>query len=333
MNLESAARAALSFLLLAAASPALAQQDDTASYPNRQITLITITAPGAALDTVARTIGNGLQEQMGQPVVVVNRVGAGGNIGVGELARSRPDGYTIGMITGGTHGVNPHFTPTNAFDPIKDFQPITLAADLNIILNVRSDFAARTLKELIDYAKANPGKLSFGSAGVGTGLHMTGELAKLKTGLDMVHVPYPGVAKSLPDLLGGQIQVLMANPADVGNLIRDGRVRGLAVAAKTREKTLPDVPTFVEQGFPEVIGSTWFGVAAPAGLPKPIIDRLHREIHATMKSAKTQERLAQLGMNIMLNTPDEFMGLIKSEIAKWGPIVAAAKAAAPAPAK
>lgn len=331
MKMMKVALAAVSALSLS--WPAAAQSDDPAAYPNRQITLITVTAAGAALDVVARTIGNGLQEQMGQPVVVINRVGAGGNIGVTELARSKPDGYTIGMITGGTHGVNPHFTPTNAFDPIKDFQPITLAADLNIVLNVRSDFPAKSLKELIAYAKANPGKLSFGSAGVGTGLHMTGELAKLKTGLDMVHVPYPGVAKSLPDLLGGQLQVLMANPADVGNLIRDGRVRGLAVAAKTREKTLPDVPTFAEQGYPEVIGSTWFGVAAPAGIPKPILDRLHREIHIVMKAPKTQDRLAQLGMNIMLNTPDEFLALIKSEIAKWGPIVAAAKASSPAAAK
>jgi len=136
-------------------------------------------------------------------------------------------------------------------------------------------------------------------------------------------VPYPGVAKSLPDLLGGQLQVLMANPADVGNLIRDGRVRGLAVASKTREKTLPEVPTFTEQGFPEVIGSTWFGVAAPAGLPKPILDRLHTEIHTLMKKPATAERLAQLGMNIILNNPDEFLAYIKSEIAKWAPIIKA----------
>ena len=145
----------------------------------------------------------------------------------------------------------------------------------------------------------------------------------------MVHVPYPGVAKSLPDLLGGQLQVLMANPADVGNLIRDGRLRGLATAATKREATLPDVPTFTEQGFPKVIGTTWFGVAAPAGLPKPIVDRLNREIHALMKKPATGARLAQLGMNVILNTPDEFAATIKSEIAKWAPIVAAAKAAMP----
>lgn len=313
---------------LAAAWP-VAAQDSAASYPNRQITLITITAAGGALDVVARTIGAGLQEQMGQPVVVVNRVGAGGNIGVGELARSTPDGYTLGMITGGTHGVNPSFIPNAPFDPIKDFQPITMTAELNIVLNVRSDFPAKTLKELVAYSKANPGKVSFGSAGVGTGLHMTGELTKMETGLDMVHVPYPGVAKSLPDLLGGQLQVLMANPADVGNLIRDGRVRGLAVASKVREPTLPDVPTFTELGYPNVIGTTWFGVAGPAGLPKPIVERLNREIHTLMRKPATKNRLDQLGMNILLDTPDEFMTLIKNEIAKWKPIVAAAKAAAP----
>jgi tripartite-type tricarboxylate transporter receptor subunit TctC len=295
-------------------------------YPSRQITLITITAPGAALDVVARTIGAGLQEQMGQTVIVVNRTGAGGNIGVGELARSSPDGYTIGMITGGTHGVNPSFMPNPIADAVKDFAPITLAADLNIMLNVRADFPAKTLAELIAYAKANPGKLSFGSAGVGTGLHMTGELIKLRTGLDMTHVPYQGVAKSLPDLLGGQIQVLMANPADVGNLIQDGRIRALGVAAKTREPTLPGVPTFSEQGFPDVLGSTWFGVAGPAGLPAPIVARLNQEIHALMRKPQAKERLARLGMNIMINTPEAFQALIRSEIAKWAPIVAAAKA-------
>ena len=325
---RSLAVTALAVALAAAALPAAAQ-DDAATYPNRQITLITVTAAGAALDVVARTIGAGLQDSMGQPVVVINRVGAGGNIGVGELARSKPDGYTIGMVTGGTHGVNPSFTPSTQFDPIKDFQPITMAAELNCVLSVRADFPAGTLAGLIAWAKANPGKLSFGSAGVGTGLHMTGELAKMRTGLDMVHVPYPGVAKSLPDLLGGQLQVLMANPADVGNLIRDGRLRGLAVASKAREATLPDVPTFAEQGFPDVIGTTWFGVSAPAGIPKPILERLHREIHAAMGKPATKERLGQLGMNIILNSPDEFAAYIKSEIAKWAPIVAAAKAAAP----
>lgn len=322
------ATAALTLALASLATAAAAQQD-VANYPNRQITLITVTAPGAALDVVARTIGAGLQDQLGQPVVVINRVGAGGNIGVGELARSKPDGYTIGMITGGTHGVNPSFITNAPFDVIKDFQPITLAADLNQVLTVRADFPAKTLAELIAWAKTNPGKLSFGSAGVGTGLHMAGELTKMRTGLDMVHVPYPGVAKSLPDLLGGQLQVLMANPADVGSLIRDGQLRGLAVAAKVREKTLPAVPTFSEQGFPDVIGSTWFGVSAPAGLPKPILDRLHREIHITMTKPQTTERLAKLGMNIVLNDPDQFAAYIKSEIAKWAPIVAAAKASAP----
>lgn len=311
------------------ASQPAAAQDDIASYPNRQITLITLTAAGGALDVVARIIGAGLQEQMGQTVVVVNRVGAGGNIGAAEIARAKPDGYTIGMLTGGTHGVNPTFNPSAAFDAIKDFQPLTMAADLNILLNVRADFPAKTLPELLAYAKANPGKLSYGSAGVGTGLHMTGELTKLKTGLDMVHVPYPGVAKSLPDLLGGQLQVLMANPADVGNLIRDGRLRGLAVAAKTREPTLPDVPTFAEQGFPYVIGATWFGVAAPAGLPAQLTARLNREIHTAMRKPQNADRMKQLGMNVILNQPDQFLAFIKTEIAKWAPIATAAKAAAP----
>jgi tripartite-type tricarboxylate transporter receptor subunit TctC len=224
--------------------------------------------------------------------------------------------------------VNPTFNPSTQFDPIKDFSFITMAADLNIVLNVLPTFPAKTVKELVAWSKANPGKLSFGSAGAGTGLHMTGQLVKIETGMDMVHVPYPGVAKSLPDLLGGQLQVLMANPADVGNLIRDGRVRGLAVAAAKRDATLPDVPTFAEQGFPKAIGTTWFGVAGPAGLPRPIVDRLNKEVHAALRNPKVKDRFGQLGINVILGTPEELADYARSEIAKWAPIAAAAKASA-----
>ena len=311
----------LSIIVVLAAMPARAQD-----YPNRQITLITLTAPGAALDVLARIIGNGLQEQMGQPVVVVNRVGAGGRLGGAEIARAAPDGYTIGMLIVSTHGVNPTFSPSTAFDPIKDFTPITFAADLNIVLTINADFQAKTLKDFIAYSKANPGKLSFGSAGVGSALHMTGEMIKRQSGLDMTHVPYVGVAKSLPDLLAGQLQAIMGNPADVGNLIRDGRLRGLGVAAKTRDATLPDVPTFVEQGFPDVLATTWFGVGGPANLPRPIVDRLNKEVRVALTKPAAAKRLAELGMNTAPNSPEEFAAFIKSEIARWQPIAAAAKA-------
>ncbi len=163
--------------------PSAAQE----AYPSRQITFITLTAPGAALDVVARTIANGLQEQTGQPVVVVNRTGAGGNIGAGEIARAAPDGYTIGMITTSTHGINPSFMPAMPFDPIKDFAPITMAAELNILLNVHADSPARSLKDFVALSKAKPGTVTFGSAGAGTALHMVGELIRAKTGLDMTH--------------------------------------------------------------------------------------------------------------------------------------------------
>jgi tripartite-type tricarboxylate transporter receptor subunit TctC len=302
-------------------------QTPGAPYPNRQITLITLTAAGGALDTVARAIATGLQEQMGQSIVVVNRLGAGGNIGATELARSAPDGYTIGMLTVGTHGTNPTFVDKPPFDPINDFTPISHAADLNIMLTVQDTFSARSLAEFIAYSKSNPGKLTFGSAGVGTGLHLTGEMVKRETGLDMTHVPYQGVAKALPDLLGGQIQAVMGNPADVGVHIEAGKLRALAVASTKRDATLPQVPTFTEQGFPKVVASTWFGVGGPAGLPRPIVERLNKEINAALRKPETTARLNKLGINVIPGTPEEFANYIKSEITRWAPIVTAAKTA------
>lgn len=294
-------------------------------YPSRQITLITLTAPGAALDALARILASGLQEQMGQPVVVLNRTGAGGNIGGAEIARAAPDGYTIGMTIVSTLAINPNLYQSMPFDPEKDYTLITMAADLNCLLNMRADFPVNSFKELVAWSKANPGKLSFGSAGVGTALHMTGEMLKMQSGLDMVHVPYVGVAKSLPDLISGQIQVLIANPSDVMNLIRDGRLKSLGVAARKRDATLPDVPTFAEQGYPDIISSTWFGVGGPAGIARPIVDRLNKEIHAAMKKPATAERLAQLGMNPILTTPEEFVEFARSERKRWEPIVKAAQ--------
>jgi tripartite-type tricarboxylate transporter receptor subunit TctC len=319
----------LAFAALAAAAgiaSSASAQAPAAPYPSRQITLITLTAAGGALDTVARAIGNGLQEQMGQPVVVVNRLGAGGNIGTTELARSAPDGYTIGMLTVGTHGTNPTFVDKPPFDPIKDFTPISMAADLNIMLTVQEAFPAKTLAEFIAYSKKNPGKLTFGSAGVGTGLHLTGEMVKRVTGLDMTHVPYQGVAKALPDLLGGQIQAVMGNPADVGVHIEAGKLKALAVAATKRDATLPKVPTFTEQGFPTILSSTWFGVGGPAGLPRPIVDRLNKEIGIALRNPATTARLNKLGINVLPGTPEQFGDYIKSEIARWNPIVTAVKA-------
>ncbi len=322
-----AAATTLALGILTAAQPAAAQGDSSKGYPNRQITLITLTAAGGALDTVARAIGSGLQEQMGQPVVVVNRLGAGGNIGAGELARSAPDGYTIGMITVGTHGTNPTFVDKLPFDPIKDFTPISHAADLNVMLTVQESFPAKSLAEFIAYSKKNPGKLTFGSAGVGTGLHLTGEMVKRETGLDMTHVPYQGVARALPDLLGGQIQAVMGNPADVGVHIEAGKLKALGVAATKRDVTLPKVPTFAEQGFPAIIASTWFGVAGPAGLPRPIVDRLNMEIGAALRKPETTARLNKLGINVIPGTPEQFAAYIQSEIKRWAPTVTATKAA------
>ena len=315
---------------VAVAAPVRAQGDaqthQTQSYPNRQVQLITLTTAGGALDVLARFIAQGLQVETGQPFVVVNRTGAGGNIGGAEIARAAPDGYTIGMATVSTHGINPTLYATMPFDSLRDFTPIMLAADLNIVVLVNPALPANNITELVAYARANPGKLSFGSAGVGTALHMTGEMLKRAAGIDMIHVPYQGTSRALPDLISGQIQLTFANPTDTINLVRAGQLRAIGVASKAREPTMPEVATLTEQGFPQVSASTWFGVAGPAGLPKPIVDKLHAGITKVLTQPGAAERLSQLGMNVIVSTPAEFADFIRSEIARWAPIVQASKA-------
>ena len=312
-------------VLMAGAAPTRAQTD-AERYPTRQVQIITLTTAGGALDVLARFIAQGLQEETGQPFVVVNRTGAGGNIGGAEIARAAPDGYTIGMATVSTHGINPTLYATMPFDPVRDFTAILLAADLNIVVLVNPAVPAVNVRELVAYAKANPGKLSFGSAGVGTALHMTGEMLKRAAGIDMIHVPYQGTSRALPDLISGQIQLTFANPTDTLNLVQNGQLRAIGVAAKAREATLPEVATLAEQGYPDVVASTWFGVAGPAGLPRPIVDKLNAEIRKTLSKPVAKERLAGLGMNLLLSSPEEFAAFIKSEIERWRPIVQASKA-------
>ena len=327
---------ALAILIgLLAAAPVRAQpvgtqpvgtQNDADRYPSRAVQLITLTTAGGALDVLARFIAQGLQEETGQPFVVVNRTGAGGNIGGAEIARATPDGTTIGMATVSTHGINPTLYANMPFDPVRDFTPILLAADLNIVVLVNPAVPASNVAQLVAYAKANPGRLSFGSAGTGTALHMTGEMLKRAAGIDMIHVPYQGTSRALPDLLSGQIQLTFANPTDTLNLVRNGQLRAIGVAAKTREATLPEVATLGEQGYPDVVASTWFGVAGPAGLPKPIVDKLHAGISKVLRKPGSSDRLAQLGMNLIVSSPSEFGDFIESEIARWAPIVRASKA-------
>lgn len=323
MSLKRVVPALISFAVAATAATLAPAQD----YPTRSVRFITNTAAGGTLDVLARTLADQLSQQTGQQFYVENKTGAGGTLAVSELARSAPDGYTIGMATIATHGINPTLIPKLPYDPIKDFTPIALLADLNNVLVVAPSVPAKTLREFVAYLRANPGK-TFGSPGTGTGIHMAGELLKSAAKLDIAHLPYRGTAASMPDILSGRLEFMFANPPDVINLVREGKLRAIAVAAKERDPKFPDVPTFVEQGFPDIVVRTWFGVAGPANLPPAIRDRLSAEIGTALRNPKVRDKLSELGMNPAPSTPAEFASFIDAEIRRWEPIVKASGAAA-----
>ncbi|MGZ5866650.1 MAG: Bug family tripartite tricarboxylate transporter substrate binding protein [Xanthobacteraceae bacterium] len=319
-------RAALAIGLTLVGTAALAQSGD---FPNRPIKLITLTTAGGSLDTVARTIARYLPDQIGGPQVVVeNRVGAGGNIGADAVAKAPPDGYTIGMITISTHGINPTlYGDKMPFDAVKDFAPIAPAVANNNIIAVHPSVPAKNIPEFVAYLKANPDKVSFGSAGTGTSQHLAGELFKVMTGTRMTHVPYKGAAQAVPDLLSGVIQVMITSSLETGEHIKRGALRGLAVTGRTRLANFPDLVPVAEQGYPDFDVVTWFGVVAPAGTPPDIVQRYNTAIRTILSMPEVKERLGASGFDTITDkSPQEFAEFIKAEIAKWAPVVKASGA-------
>jgi tripartite-type tricarboxylate transporter receptor subunit TctC len=304
-------------------------QGKLGDFPNRPIRLITLTTAGGSLDTVARTIARYLPDEIGGPQVVVeNRVGAGGNIGADAVAKAAPDGYTIGMVTISTHGINPTlYGDKMPFDAVKDFAPIAPAVANNNIIAVHPSIPAKNIPEFVAYLKANPDKVSFGSAGTGTSQHLAGELFKVMTGTHMTHVPYKGAAQAVPDLLTGVIQVMITSALETGEHIKSGALCGLAVTGKTRLANFPDLAPVAEQGYPDFDVVTWFGVVAPAGTPPVIVQRYNTAIRKILATEEVKERLAALGFDTVTDkSPEQFAEFIKSEIAKWAPIVQASGA-------
>jgi tripartite-type tricarboxylate transporter receptor subunit TctC len=310
-----------------AQAQAQAQAQAPANFPNKPIRLITLTTPGGSLDILARMIADEIGKQWGQQVIVENRVGAGGNIGAEATARSAPDGYTIGMVTVSTHGVNPTlYGERMRFDPVKDFAPIILAAELKNVVVVHPSVPAKNVRELVAFAKANPDKISFGSAGTGTTQHLAGEMVKMIEGVKMQHVPYRGAAAAVPDLLSGQLQLMFVSIPDVISHIQAGTLRAIGVTSKERSRSLPDVVPMAEQGWPDFDVRGWFGVVAPAGTPKPIVDRYNATIRAMLARPDVRERMFGMGLDPLSSTPEEFAAFIKSEVEKWAPVVKASGA-------
>ncbi len=307
---------------LFAPSPALAQVD----YPSRPIRLVVPFPPGGTTDILARAVAQKLTEAWHQQVIVDNRPGAGGNIGSDLVAKAPPDGYTLEMGTVGTHAINPSLYARMPYDAQKDFTPVILVAGVPNVLEVNPSLPVHTVQELIAYAKANPGKLNFASSGNGTSIHLSGELFKAMTGVQMTHVPYKGSAPALADLAGGQVQLMFDNlPSSLG-LIKGGKLRAIAVTSTTRSSALPDIPTIAESGLPGYEASSWFGVLAPAHTPPAIIDKLNAAIGAWLASPEAKEKLASQGAVAAGGTPRAFADYIAAETVKWAKVVKASGA-------
>ena len=301
-----------------AAGPATAQ---TGNWPNKPIRYIVPFAPGGTTDILARTVGEQLAKALGQPVVVENKPGQGGSIGAAELARSAPDGYTIGGGTISSHAINATLYDKLSYDPVTSFAPITMYASQPNVLLVHPSVPANNLKEFIALLKANPTKYSFGSAGNGTSQHISGELFKVMAGVQMQHIPYRGSGQMMPELLGGNLPVAVDNIATAVPQMKSGKLRALAVTSAQRSIVAPDVPTMAESGLAGYELTSWQAVFAPAGTPQPIVERLYTEIARILKTPEMQKRLGELGLDISGMPPAELGALVKKDVPRLGKIV------------
>jgi tripartite-type tricarboxylate transporter receptor subunit TctC len=279
-------------------------------------------AAGGPNDILARLIGQWLSERLGQPFVIENRLGAGSNIATEAVVRAPPDGYTL-LLVGSPNAINATLYDKLNFNFVRDIAPVASFIRGALVMVVHPSVPAQTVPEFVAYAKANPGKLSYGSGGVGGITHITPELFKMMTGVNMVHVPYRGVAPALTDLLGGQVQVLFTNPAQTIEYIRAGKLRALAITTATRSEALPDIPT-VEEFVPGYEASSIFGFGAPKNTPAEIIDKLNKEINAGLADPKIKARLADLDGTVLVGSPADFGKLIAEETEKWGKVIRAA---------
>jgi tripartite-type tricarboxylate transporter receptor subunit TctC len=310
-------------MVLAGWMPTLAGAQS--EYPSRPVTLVVPFPAGGSTDLVARLIGSAMTKHLGQQLVIENRGGAGGNIGSAAVARAEPDGYTILMATVATHALNPALYKKMPFDPVKDFAPVSLLALIPNVLVVNNDFPAKSVQELIDLLKADPGKYSYASSGNGTPLHLSGELFKSMAGVDMVHVPYKGAGPALVDLMGGHVPIMFDNLPPSLEHIRAGSLRGLGVTTKERVPSIPELPAIAET-LPGYETYSWNAFFAPADTPEPIIRKLNEAALAAVKDPEVTAKLKDLSATPVGSTPEELAAHVKAELAKWAPIVKASGA-------
>jgi tripartite-type tricarboxylate transporter receptor subunit TctC len=312
----AACAVAASALFFSAGQPAVAQD-----YPSKVVTLVVPFPPGGGVDVLARLMAERLTKALGQPVVVDNRVGAGGVVGTRSVAKAAPDGYTLLMGHTGTMAINPSLYANAGYDPRKDFAPLGAIATMPIALVAHPSFGPKTVGEVLDYLRKNPGRVNFGTSAVGTGSYMTAELFKATIDVDMTLVPYRGTAALMSDLLGGHVPLSFGVlPPALGNL-KAGKLRAIAVTSKQRFSQLPDVPTVHESGVPNFEAVLYYGLVAPAGTPKPIVDRLNKALMEAVGTPEVQARIHGEGGDPMTSTPDEHGKIIDADETKWGGLV------------
>jgi len=308
------------FVALALCVPLIALAQ-LGAYPTKPVRIIVPFAAGGVADALPRIVGEKLSQKWGQPVIVDNKPGASGNIGMAEGARAAPDGYTLLLAPAGNLTVNPTLFPKLPFDTQRDLTAVSLLAQSPNVLVVHPSVPAKTLRELIAYAKANPGKLNFASPGDGSGAHLAGELLNIDAGIKTVHIPYKGIAPAVNDLLGGNVQMMFAGISTILQHVKSGKLVALAVAGPMRNPQLPDVPTVAESGLPGFDVTSWYGIVVRAGTPPEIVRKIQGDIAEALRSEDVQGKLAGLGLEPVGNTPEAFDALIKTESRKWIDIV------------
>jgi tripartite-type tricarboxylate transporter receptor subunit TctC len=318
MDLNRFARAGMLALACAGAlacGTAVAQ----GTYPNRPIRLIVPFSPGGTSDFTARVVAQKVSQTIGQSMVVENKGGAAGTIGADFVAKAAPDGYTI-MLTDTTFAIVPGITGKLPYDPLKDFAPLTLGVKVPSLVCVNPGMPVKTLKELMEYARKNPGKVAYGSGGVGTAVHLAGAFLANIAGAEMIHVPYKGAGPAISDVVAGQLQLVIPSMPTVVPFVKSGRLRALAITATKRNEQVPEVPTVAEAGLPNYDATSWFGFSAPAATPRAIIDKLNREMVAALNDKEVRETLIKQGSDVSPMTPEQFSTFIADEMKKWAQV-------------
>jgi tripartite-type tricarboxylate transporter receptor subunit TctC len=318
-------RIGVTLLAAAGLAFALGQAGAQDKFPSKPVKILVPYAPGGATDIVARIVAEPMRQSLGQSFVVENKPGAGSNIATDQVQRAAPDGYTL-LFVAVTSAINQTLYKNVTFDLTKDFTPVALGAKVPNILVVNPQVPVKTVQELVDYAKKNPGKLAFASSGSGTSIHMAGELFKMQAGIDVLHVPYKGSAPAITDLIGGQVQFMFDNMPSAWPHAQSGKLRALAVTTAERSKSAPDLPTMKEAGFANFDVSSWFGLIAPAGTPPDVVNKLNAAMVKALDKPEVQLAFEKLGAVGVKTTPAEFGQFIKSEVEGWAPVVKASGA-------